>query len=86
MHSSVIESTASPTKDLAMMSEDLPLPGCSIQPSGFLKESSSPQLKLCSTFHFDFHELKKRRFQRQLRFKLNGYTCERKKLKWSLKC
>lgn len=85
MHPSVIESTATPTKELEIMSEDLPLSGCSVLPSGFIKESSSPQLKLCSTLHFDFHELKKRRLQRQLRYKLNGYTCERK-LKRSLKC
>ncbi|CAK9310096.1 unnamed protein product [Citrullus colocynthis] len=77
-HPSVIESTATPTKELEIMSEDLPLSGCSVLPSGFIKESSSPQLKLCSTLHFDFHELKKRRLQRQLRYKLNGYTCERK--------
>ncbi|XP_038899185.1 DNA mismatch repair protein PMS1 isoform X1 [Benincasa hispida] len=81
VHPSVIESSATPTKDLEIMSEDLPLSGCSVLPSGFMKESSSPLLKLCSTFHFDFHELKKRRSQRRLRYKLNGYTCERKKLK-----
>lgn len=78
VHPSVIESTATPTKELEIMSEDLPLSGCSVLPSGSIKESSSPQLKLCSTLHFDFHELKKRRLQRQLRYKLNGYTCERK--------
>ncbi|XP_022149528.1 DNA mismatch repair protein PMS1 isoform X2 [Momordica charantia] len=75
----VIESTATPTKDLKIMSEDLS--NSSVHPSGSMTESSSPQLKLCSTFHFDFHGLRERRLQRHLRCKLNGYTCERKELK-----